>query len=236
MPEPWFALGAAPAAQVIVPSLTRREGVRDLLERPPHARHAGWNLTTLEHAELRTGPTRLHIQNGERKHLDLHEDGTFTAVVTIDRFLGHGRWNFRERPLINGLALIEFTHEFVSFYGRLLGQHIEPRPESVRFSVGLHNAHFERDGQPRALMLAPGEVGNHYGYFGNVSEAPRIGFKETVDTQVSDDEPHIDVSRVAFSLVRHAYVFFRFTDDDVPYTTPETDAIDFEQITEGHGG
>src|SRR5690349_9444550 len=69
--EPLYILGAAPNAQSEVLTLTRQEGVRQLLEHPPFIRYEGWNLVTLEQAELASGP-RLHIQNGERKFFDLH--------------------------------------------------------------------------------------------------------------------------------------------------------------------
>jgi hypothetical protein len=229
VPEPLYFLGAAPTAQVRVLSLTRAEGVRQQLENPPQARQAGWNLLTYERAELMPGP-RLHIQNGERKFFDLHEDATFTAIAAIEGFLGHGRWDFSTKPLINGLALVEFTYEFVSFYERLLHEHLDPRPDGVRFTVGLRNAFYDRDGVERKLLLASGPVGDWYGFMRDPQPARTASFTEFVDSAVTEEEPHIDTGRVSYELVRRVFNAFGFTDDAVPYTNQAQDAIDFDQI------
>jgi hypothetical protein len=227
---PLYLLGAAPKAHVRVPTLTRAEGVRRFLENPPRARESGWNLLTYERAELLPGP-RLHIQNGERKFFDLHEDGTFTAIAAVAGFLGHGRWDFSTRPLINGLALVEYTYEFVSFYERLLHEYLEPRPEQVRFTVGLRNAQFEHQAQARRLQLAAGRVGDFYGFDRDAREAPASDFSDSLDAQVSEDEPHIEPGLVAYELLRRVFNAFGFTDEAVPYTNEAHDAIDFEQIS-----
>jgi hypothetical protein len=229
MPEPLYFLGAAPTMQVRILTLTRGEGVRQVLENPPRAREAGWNLLTYERADLMPGP-RLHIQNGDRKFFDLHEDGTFTAIGTIEGFLGHGRWDFSTKPLINGLALVEFTYEFVSFYERLLHEYIEPRPDGVRFTVGIRNAFWDREGEERKLQLAPGPVGDWYGSMRDPNEARTTGFTESVEAPVADEEPHIDSGKVSYELLRRVFNAFGFTDDAVPYTNEARDAIDFDQI------
>jgi hypothetical protein len=210
--------------------LTREEGVRRFLENPPYARYEGWNLITLERAELLGGP-RLHIQNGQRKFIDLHEDGTLIAVGTFDSFLGWGRWDFAERPKVNGLAVVEFTHELVSFYERLLHEYIEPLPDEVRLTVGVRNAHYEHEGQERKLHLSPGPIGDLYDLDQyNRREAPESAFNESIDVPASPEEPHLDVGRASYELLRRFYNRFGFTDDAVPYTNQEHDAIDFAQI------
>lgn len=229
MPEPLYILGAAPTERVRVPTLTTEEGVRQQLENPPHARDAGWNLVTLERAALRPGP-RLHIQNGERKYFDLLEDGTFTAIGTFAEFLGHGRWDFSQKPLANGLALVEFTYEFVAFYERLLREYIEPMPAGARFAVALRDAHFDGQLGAQRLMLAPGPVGDWYDFGRVVAEAPEPSFYASLDTPASDDETRIDVGRVSFDLLRRLYNFYGLTNESVPYVTEQGDAIDFDQV------
>ena len=229
MAEPRYILGAAPTATARIPTLTRAEGVRQFLEGPPYARYAGWNLLTLDRAELKPGP-RLHIQNGERKIFDLHEDGTLTAIATFAGFLGIGRWDFSLKPLVNGLALVEFTHEFVSFYERLLHQYIEPTPPSARFSVGLRDAHYESPRGAQRLLLTPGPIGDWYGFARDNSEAPEPTFDFSFETPVNGDEPRIDVGHVSFELLRRLFNFFGLTDDSVPYLTEQRDAIDFDEI------
>jgi hypothetical protein len=227
--NPLYFLGAAPRAPVLVPTLTRDEGVRRFLENPPYARYEGWNLITLERAELLAGP-RLHIQNGERKFFDLDEDATFTAIGTFDGFLGHGRWDFSRRPLANGLALVEFTYEFVSFYERLLHQFVEPVPDSVRFTVGIRNAHFQHEGEARKLQLAAGPVGDFYGYDRLTREAPNQSFRDALDVGTSAEDPHLAVGHVSYELLRRLFNSFGFTDEAVPYTNDQHSAIDFDQI------
>jgi hypothetical protein len=228
--EPLFYLGAAPKAQVHVPTLTRDEGVRRFLENPPSARDEGWNLITLERAELASGP-RLHIQNGQRKFIDLYGDGTLTAVGTFDGFLGWGRWDFAQRPKVNGLAVVEFTHEFVSFYERLVHEYIEPRPEEVRFAVGVRNAYYEHEEEERKLYLSPGPIGDLYEYDEyERREAPDSTFQQSFDVETSPERPHLPIGEVSYELLRRFYNWFGFTDDAVPYTNEQRTAIDFEQI------
>ena len=198
MSEPLYYLAAAPKEQVQVRTLTREHGVRQLLEQPPYGRYEGWNLTTLERAELRSGP-RLHIQNGERKFIDLHADGTLIAIGKFDGFLGWGRWDFFQQPKVNGLAVIEFTHEFVSFYERVLHEYVEPLPTEVRFAVGVRNAHFEHEGEGRKLYLSPGPISERSFDRYNRHEAPDPEFTEAVDVGISIEAPHLEVGKVATS-------------------------------------
>jgi hypothetical protein len=227
MPEAVYYLAAAPKQSVQVPTLTRADGVRQLLERPPSERQAGWNLLTLERAELQSGP-RLHIQNGERKIFDLFVDGTFTAIGTFDGFLGVGRWNFWQQPQVNGLAVVEFTHEFVAFYERLLHEYLEPLPREVQFVVGVRHAHFEEDGEERKLLLQPGPVGNSYGHPGwryQLREAPEGSFEEKYDARTSPDSPHLDIPMVSYELVRRSSTGSA-SPTKTPYTNEAGNAID----------
>jgi hypothetical protein len=231
MAEPVYFLAAAPTEPMAVPTLTREHGVREFLEHPPHARWDGWNLLTLERAELRSGP-RLHIQNGDRKIIDLHADGTLTAIGKFDGFLGWGRWVFRESPKVNGLAVVEFTHEFVSFYERLLHEFIKPLPDRVRFAVGARAAIYELDGTERRLYLTPGPVSertldDQY----SRREAREPSFTNTFDVDTAPSEPHLDVPTVTYGLVKRFYNWFGLTDDAVPYANQARNAIDLTLIT-----
>jgi hypothetical protein len=241
MPEPLYILGAAPRGESEVRTLTRQEGVRQLLEEPPFLRYSGWNLATLERAELASGP-RLHIQNGQRKFFDLYADGTFAAIGVFDGFLGVGRWEFHRRPKVNGLAVVEFTSEFVLFYERLLHEYIEPLPDAARFSVKVRNQHFEQtygvddedpEGRERKLRLSPGPVDNPFYDIDRFEEqeAPAEPLDVSLEVPVSADEPHLQVATVAYQLVRGFFNWFGLPDEAVPYTNEAGDAIDFEQIT-----
>jgi hypothetical protein len=228
--EPLFYLAGAPKDQVHVSTLTREQGVREFLEHPPYARYEGWNLVTLERAELQSGP-RLHIQNGQRKFIDLHIDGTLTAIGTFDGFLGWGRWVFAERPKVNGLAVVEFTHEFVSFYERLLDEYVEPLAAEVRFAIGVRHAHYQHEGEARKLYLSPGPIGDLYDLDQyNRREAPESALADAIDVETSAAEPHIAIGKVSYELLRRFYNWFGFTDEAVPYTNEQHNEIDFAQI------
>jgi hypothetical protein len=228
MPEPLYFLAAAPKEQIQVPTLTHSQGVRQFLELPPYGRYEGWNLATLERAELRSG-SRLHIQNGERKFIDLDSDGTLTVIGAFDGFLGWGRWDFSKQPKVNGLAVIEFTYEFASFYERLLREYAEPRPAEIRFSMGIRYAHFEAGDEKRKLILTPGPVGERR-LEGRRHEIREPSFEESIEIKTSAETPYFDVGKITYQLVRRFYNRFGLTDDVVPYTNETHEAIDITQI------
>ena len=228
--EPYLYLAAAPLEAAEVPTLTQPDGVRTLLENPPHTRHDGWNLVTLDRASL-IGGTRLRVSNGERKHIDLLADGTMIAIGLFNTFLGWRRWNFTERPKVNGLAVIEFVHDFVMVYEQLLADFVKPRPAGARFAIGVRNAHFEQESDQRRLYLSPGPLGDLY-ELDEVDRryAPEAGFSAKSDFDVSPEPPHLDIGRVAYVLVRSFYNWFGHADDAVPYTNDARAAIDAERI------
>ena len=228
---PYLYLAAAPSEAVRVPTLTQPEGVRQFLENPPRTRHNGWNLVTLDRARL-IGGNRLRVSNGERKHVDLVDDGTMLAIGAFSGFLGWGRWVFTERPKVNGLAVIEFAYDFCVFYEELLAQYVEPRPARVRFAVGVRHAHYATDeGAEKRLYLSPGPIGDLYDFDEyEREEAPASEFSSTFDFDVGENRPHFVVGAVAYSLVRRFYNWFGHTDDAVPYTNELRTEIDVERI------
>jgi hypothetical protein len=222
--EPRAYFAAAPLQPAHVPTLTRSEGVRQLLENPPSARSSGWNMRTLDRASLVEG-TRLRVSNGDHKHLDLIADGTFTAIARFNGFLGWGPHPFPDDPRISGVALIEFTYEFVALYARLVAEYIEPPPANVRFQIGIRQA--ISPGGENAVYLNPGAI-NAFPPPVRPS-APSASFDYSQDETV-DSERGIDVPVVAFQLVRRFYHWFGLLDDDIPYRTPNNDAIDIDSI------
>ena len=217
-----------------MPTLTQPAGVRLLLENPPHTRYNGWNLVTLDRASL-VGGTRLRVSNGDRKHIDLLADGTMIATGVFDGFLGWGRWEFAQRPKVNGLAVVEFVYDFVMVYDRLLAEFVEPRPARVRFAIGVRRAHYLQDGQERRLYLSPGPSNDLYDLDEyNRREAPEPEFSATFDFDIAPDPPHLDVGAIAYTLVRRFYNWFGHTDDAVPYTNQERSAVDIELIRNLH--
>jgi hypothetical protein len=226
-PKPRAYFGAAPTEPARVPTLTRRDGVSELLEHPPSARGSGWNMLTLDRAVIVEG-SRLRVSNGERKHLDLLDDGSFLAIASFEGFLSWGPHHFPEDPKINSVALIEFTYEFVAFYAQLVNAYVEPRPQGVRFEIGIDAAIFIDDaGVERKLYLIPGGINAFPPP--RLPEAPAAQFATSYDLLLNPDEG-IDVPAVAFEIVRRFYNWFGLKDDDVPYTMPDGAAIDIDAI------
>jgi hypothetical protein len=229
MSEPLLYLAAAPKEPTGIPSLAQPRGARDLLQDPPSSRQMGFNLRTLDHARLIEG-NRLRVSNGSRKHIDLLEDGTLLAVATFHEFLGWGRRDFLDDPKANGVAVIEFTHDFTLLYESLMVEHIQPRPHEVHFEIGLRSAIYEDDeGHEKKMYLSPGPITDFDLGYGNL-EAANSGFDWATDVPVADERPHIPVDELTYKLVKRFYNWFGHTDDAVPYTNDEQTAIDIEQI------
>lgn len=229
--EPLAYLAAAPKQRTEIPSLTQPTGVRDLLENPPHSRHSGFNLLTLDRARL-VGGTRLRVSSRARKHIDLLSDGTLLAIGAFNEFLGWGREDFFTDPKANGLAVIEFTYDFVLLYERIVAEHLKPLPPEVRFQIGLRSGvYYDENGNERKLYLSPGPVGDFVA-FDEYSrrEAPGADFSTTMDAVVAAQQPHLDVGEIAFQLVRRFYNWFGHTNDAIPYVNEHGTAIDMGQI------
>ena len=229
--EPLMYLVAAPIEVADVATLTQASGVRELLERPPHSRGSGFNLLTLDRASL-VGGNRLRVSNGDRKHIDLLTDGTLIAIGMFNEFLGWGRRDFLSDPKANGLAVIEFTYDFVLLYESLMRDYIQPTPEHVRFGTGIrHPVYYDEGGNEKRLYLSPGPVRDFDPWdVYERREASTAAFATTIDVDVAPAAPHFDVGRTAYQLVRRVYNWFGHTDDAVPYRAADDEAIDIQQI------
>jgi hypothetical protein len=220
----YLYLAAAPMQSTHVQTLTRQEGIRQLLEKPPFTRYEGWNLVTLDQAQL-VGGRRLRLTNGARKHIDLYEDGTFLAFGTLEDFLA---WHRRELPdKLNSLALIEFVYNFLLVYDRILGD-LDPLPHAVRLAIGLRHAHPAAE---RQLYLSFGRVDRHdYEADLDVREAPDGAVDRETDVEVADADPHFDLGTATYRLVVQLYNWFGFPDEAVPYTNAERTAVEINEI------
>jgi hypothetical protein len=224
----YLILTAAPREPTRVLTLTRQDGVRQLLERPPFTRYDGWNLSTLDQARL-VGGRRLSVANGKRKHIDLYEDGTLLMFSTLDGFLA---WNRRGSPdKLNSLALIELIYNFLLVYDRVLSD-LDPLPEEVQVTIGLRHAHPTEE---RRVFLPYGRIDRmDYELDFVVQEAPDDHVDRSIDLAIVDADPHFDLGVATYQLVLPLYHWFGHTDDAVPYTSRDGDTtkIEIEQITD----
>src|SRR5688572_29821668 len=122
-----FVYIARPTTKVRLRGLFDGGPLKQLLERPGALRDTGWTMETLDHAKIIRGEY-LEVALGDRLTVQLYEDGMLLAKAKADAdFLawGSGRLNVEDKPRMNPLALVEFTHSFVNVYRRVL-EHCDP--------------------------------------------------------------------------------------------------------------
>ncbi len=215
----YLVLTATPQESVSIPTLTRSNGVRSVLESPPSLRHFGWNLTTLDHAKLSAGSS-LVVTNGDRKAIRLDADGTLVAVAAFESFLCLGEAHPDGSPIVNNLALVEFSYEFVDFYNGLRRDFMMPKAHRIRFGVGLRNAKLVSKGL--TLKLRAGDVRRlSFASDAVPPEQPTFDHVLDIETNRSSGTPSLDVGAISHSLVAAVFHNFGFTDDDVPYSTTD---------------
>jgi hypothetical protein len=225
---PTLYLAGGPSTEVTVPTLFTRDGVRHLLENPPVTRYDGWNLSTLNRAEIVNG-TQIRLESGRRKLVELHEDGTLVAIARFDRLLVARTLEAVDGiggPLmkVNPLGLIEFVHDFVLVY-RALIEFLEPQPESIQFAFGVRAA--LRPTQTGRLFLPPGPVGSFGWEMPDEEVPPDVdSYDSTMTVATSDLQP----GTVAARIVTRLYPYFKRELDQIPYLNDARDAVEPEKF------
>jgi hypothetical protein len=221
-------LMAQPSNRVTVPSFYAANGAaRSILEHPPVTREDGWNLVTLDTAKLVAGGTRLRVQSGSRKLVELSESGRFAALGNFQSLLtvsANGVAAFGEQPgdrplKINSLALVEFVHDFLLTYAKI-SETFEPEATTgARIGVGIQLTEDDR----RRIFLPPGGV-ETFGWIiaDDVDFPDRATFWYVVDRTFSMSE----ISEIALDLLTRIYAFFGRTVEQIPYLTDDRTAVD----------
>jgi hypothetical protein len=228
--NPLYILAAAPREPARLKNFfeSGSSSVKHLLEKPGELRYAGWDLQTLDTARIVKGEY-LEVKNGDRKTLNLYEDGTFIMrVAADDRFLGWGEnpKAFQTQPRLNPIALVELTYNFAVFYSKLL-DHFEAKPRMIKFRIMLKNAHM---GQAK-LYLTPYGVGTFAWVLNNEKhDAPENEVVREVDveTETITKNP----GKVAYLLVEKLYLWFELSPEQIPYVSLKDGQrfVDFELI------
>ena len=211
--QPVFIFAAIPKERTRFKDFFADGPVKTLLEKPGELRYAGWDLQTLDQARIVKGEY-LEVRNGDRKILDLYEDGTFLArALATDDFLGHGS---PEKAIpnirVNSLALIEFSYSFVRFYAQAI-EFLEPKPTQVVFGITLENAKSDTP----LYMLAYGVNSSEWSAPTKEYPAPEGSMKRQVDVSTSDLQSQPE--RIAYVLVEKVYTWFGLAPDKIPYVT-----------------
>ncbi|MHB1376041.1 MAG: hypothetical protein ACYCXB_01250 [Candidatus Humimicrobiaceae bacterium] len=227
---PLIIMGAEPSNKITPDNffVLGNNPLYNLLKNPPYLRYSGWNLLTLDLPKISDGKC-WEVKNGDRKTIRLYRDGSLIAIAYADdSFLGWGQDHnaFLRFPLLNSLAIIEYTYEFVELYKNLLEN--LPKSKKVKFKVGIKNAN-SREAQK--LYLKPYEV-TAFEYrldYNDSSLTPVTSdFYEIVDVFISDE---IYNSRyIAFQLVSVFFLHFNIPIDKIPYTKKDDKGIGYVDI------
>ena len=223
-------MGVEPSNKITLANFFAQENnpLHDLLKNPPYLRYSGWNLLTLDLPKISDGKC-WEVKNGDRKTIRLYCDGSLiTIAYADDSFLGRGHDHngFLQFPLLNSLAVIEYTYEFVELYKNLMENF--PKPKKVKFKVGIKNANLW-EGQK--LYLKPYEV-TAIGYIDDLNDnlltPVTSDFYESVDVDISDTI--YNSKYIAFQLVSVFFLHFNIPTDKIPYTKKDDKGIGYVDI------
>ena len=209
---------------------TNEEGsIKRKLEDPPlnagKVRYAGWSLETLDRGRIIEGQF-VRVQNGDRKTIDLYQDGTFIfSGLADERFLAHAS---EDGLRINSIALIELVYNFISFYREVINDLII-KPSTISVEFRFFNMHL--DGKKSYLREGP--MDSLFSF--NKYEAPanNYSFETPIDFKVEDFEMG-KIKETAYRIVEKIYLWFGVPLDavNIPYIKIENSvvSIDIEQI------
>ncbi len=216
MNTPLLILAATPKEQVKIRNFfdTSQKSAWNLLAHPGQLRYAGWDLQTLDTPRIKKGEY-LEVVNGDRKILNLYEDGTFVFNSFADgSFLGWGQNDegFQNNPRLNPVAIIEVIFNFVDFYNKL-ADFFEEKPENMIIKAQIQGAFLD---EKHKLYLTPYGIntfawitGHERGY---ASENDMI--KEfTFPLSRIKENP----AEAAYSIIEKIYLWFGLTPDKIPY-------------------
>jgi len=205
-------------------------GIKRKLENPPlnagQIRYAGWDLRTLDQGKIIEGQF-VRVQNGDRKIIDLYNDGTliFTGLAD-ERFLAHASGDGLK---INSIALIELVYNFVSFYKEVIND-FSIKPNTILAQFRFINMHLDDkksylvEGPSDALFSSPWK---HEAPLSDYSLEPLIDFK-------AEDFEAEKIGEIAYKIIEKIYLWFGIPLDsgNIPYVKIENSipSIDLEVI------
>lgn len=215
--NPHFIYAMAPRGTSSFKNFFEAGPIRELLEKPGELRYAGWDLNTLDQARIVKGEF-LELRNGERKLIRLYEDGSLIVRADAsESFLGWGRGevDFKQKPRLNPVAVIEFTYNFVNLCSKL-AKLLQPSPKTVGIRVEIRNAFFENS----KLYMIPYGIGTYAWHFDDEQyKAQEASMVREIDVSVDELTSRPDI--VAYSLVQKIYTWFGISSEKIPYVSAE---------------
>ncbi len=223
--RPHFVLTAVPDAATQVKTIFQSGPgtITAVLENPPVLRYAGWSLETRAHAKIVEGLFR-QLTNGDRKVLRLYRDGVLVHAVAADSdFLGWGESpeQFREKPRLISLALIEVTYLFCCCYAEVLKDLSIPSIPATNISLRTYLGGMRDKGTAKPVGLNPYAV-NTFGF--RLNDDVKLAPADTLDRTVTVEGAQFDPGAVAYELVKEIYLWFGFELSNIPYVS-EVDGI-----------
>lgn len=231
MLDPLLILAATPYEQTKIKNFFQSDGdsVKELLRNPGGLRYAGWDLETLDNPRIIKGEY-WEVRNGDRKYLNLYEDGTFIFRASAGSdFLGWPRKEkeFNEHPRLNPMGLIEVTYNFVNFYAKLVPRFVV-QPTKIKFMVEIKNAFLEKT----KIYLLPYGL-NAYGWLFDSERYPAPENNMKRECEIDTDVITSSVAYIAYRIVENVYLWFGLEPLKIPYTLSDAKGqkyIDIEQI------
>jgi len=227
---PLIVMGAKPREKITIENLFNEANnpIYDLLKDPPFLRHAGWNLRTLDYPKIRKGKC-WEVKNGDRKTIRFYRDGSMIAIgYADDSFLGWGQDHreFIKFPLLNSLAIVEYSYEFAELYGKM--SKYFPKFRSIEFNVGIKNLQLFESGK---LYFNPREVSDHLDLYDKERLKPVTqDFYEIVNIDIGTE---YDSRYISYKLLSAFLLNFNIPTDKIPYIARDDSGeiyVDIEKI------
>lgn len=199
-------------------------GAGRLLEQPPSFRYAGFDLRTLDAARL-VDDGRLEVRNGDRKLVELHQNGMLLARLAADaQFLGWGAdpSHFKNYPRLNALACVEAHAAFVHLFREVMNR-FPARPTHIRMHQALRNAKIDGN----YLFLTPFYPGP------GIVVDPEVFQAHSVNADADHTFPvdHVleQPNRIAGALAASFADFFDMPIEKMPFLILNNGAVEFDQ-------
>lgn len=191
-----------------------------LVENPPHFRHAGWDLQTLDRAKPVAGDY-LQVSNGERKVLRVFRDGQVTFAGD-EKFIGWGVNKEEGEPFaVNGLAVTELVTNFVNFC-YLLSANLERPPLSMIIKLRFLNPAKE---DIRLINVVKGSGG-----FNEVAGSLHLDLAER-DVLINLEE-EFSLTKSTYRVLSELFYFFGVSEDRFWYVNKESKEVNLEFFKE----
>ena len=191
------------------------DGARRFLEHPPYTRADGWNLITLDTAQVING-AHLRVGTADRKRIDLFQDGGLVALAVMPDFIARG--SLHEPWTMSGPALAEFIYDFLAAYAVAVRAMIDPTPTAIGVALQIRQAQWEVTGAKYSLRLSPYEFSNHLSGIPLPGGAPAPSFSIAAEVPVdAEHDPPFPVGAIAHQFVQGIFAWYP-TDIPVPYS------------------